>query len=100
LKLKIQRRWIEDLTEQTQMMARIVKELEDEATCRVRMLEDKLRQTSKCAYEVSLLMIIFFRLLAFPAPPFLASSEILCPVKMQCRETFKFPAGDEKVSEL
>ncbi|KYB27457.1 hypothetical protein TcasGA2_TC033262 [Tribolium castaneum] len=52
LKLKVQRRWIDDLTEQTQMMARIVKELEDEATNRVRMLEDKLRQTSKSAYEV------------------------------------------------
>ncbi|XP_063931936.1 putative autophagy-related protein 11 isoform X5 [Zophobas morio] len=52
LKLKIQKRWIDDLTEQTQMMARIVKELEDEATSRVRMLEDKLRQTSKSAYEV------------------------------------------------
>ncbi|XP_044268220.1 myosin heavy chain, cardiac muscle isoform-like isoform X4 [Tribolium madens] len=52
LKLKIQRRWIDDLTEQTQMMAKIVKELEDEATTRVRMLEDKLRQTSKSAYEV------------------------------------------------
>ncbi|XP_044268218.1 myosin-10-like isoform X2 [Tribolium madens] len=51
LKLKIQRRWIDDLTEQTQMMAKIVKELEDEATTRVRMLEDKLRQTSKSAYE-------------------------------------------------
>ncbi|XP_063931933.1 golgin subfamily A member 6-like protein 24 isoform X2 [Zophobas morio] len=51
LKLKIQKRWIDDLTEQTQMMARIVKELEDEATSRVRMLEDKLRQTSKSAYE-------------------------------------------------
>ncbi|XP_015835667.1 myosin-10 isoform X4 [Tribolium castaneum] len=51
LKLKVQRRWIDDLTEQTQMMARIVKELEDEATNRVRMLEDKLRQTSKSAYE-------------------------------------------------
>jgi hypothetical protein len=52
LKLKIQKRWIDDLTEQTQMMARIVKELEEEATSRVQMLEDKLRQTSKSAYEV------------------------------------------------
>lgn len=51
--MKIQRRWIDDLTEQTQMMARIVKELEAEATNRVRMLEDKLKQNSKSAYEVS-----------------------------------------------
>ncbi|RZC42884.1 hypothetical protein BDFB_003218 [Asbolus verrucosus] len=51
LKLKLQERWIKDLTEQTEMMAKIVKELEEEATARVRMLEDKLRQTSKAAYE-------------------------------------------------
>lgn len=52
MKLKVQQRWIEDLTEQTQMMARFVRELEDEATNRVQMLEDKLKQTSKSAYEV------------------------------------------------
>ena len=60
------------------MMARIVKELEDEATSRVRMLEDKLRQTSKSAYEVSCEnKKKVFRAVFCVRSSFFASSEII-----------------------
>ncbi|XP_065164303.1 myosin heavy chain, fast skeletal muscle-like isoform X4 [Atheta coriaria] len=51
-KLSLQHDWIRDLNEQNEMLVRAVEELEQEATERVIALEEKLRQSSKCACEV------------------------------------------------
>ncbi|GJQ86609.1 hypothetical protein Trydic_g7841 [Trypoxylus dichotomus] len=51
-KINLQQEWIRDLTDQNEMLVRVVEELEVEAAERVTMLEDKLQQSAKCACEV------------------------------------------------
>ncbi|XP_056635145.1 girdin-like isoform X4 [Diorhabda sublineata] len=51
-KIKLQQDWIGDLTEQNEMLVRAVEELEQEATERVKMLEEKLQKSAQCICEV------------------------------------------------
>ncbi|KAF2903682.1 hypothetical protein ILUMI_02477 [Ignelater luminosus] len=51
-KLDLQHEWIRDLTEQNEMLVKTVEELESEATERVLMLEEKLRNSAKNGCEV------------------------------------------------
>lgn len=51
-KIKLQQDWIGDLTEQNEMLVRAVEELEQEATDRVKMLEEKLQRSAQCICEV------------------------------------------------
>lgn len=51
-KLNLQQHWIQDLTEQNEMLVSIVEELEQEATERIRLLEDKLKKTATAEREV------------------------------------------------
>ncbi|CAG9858405.1 unnamed protein product [Phyllotreta striolata] len=51
-KLKLQQDWINDLSEQNELLVKAVEELEIEATERVKMLEDKLQRSAECICEV------------------------------------------------
>ncbi|XP_034948237.1 myosin-J heavy chain-like isoform X3 [Chelonus insularis] len=46
IKMQIMMKWIEDLDAQNTMLVRTIEELEQAACCRVKMLEEKLKQTS------------------------------------------------------
>nr|XP_022903274.1 centromere-associated protein E-like isoform X6 [Onthophagus taurus] len=51
-KVNLQQEWIKDLTDQNEMLVRVVEELEVEAAERVTLLEKKLHQSAKSAGEV------------------------------------------------
>lgn len=44
--------WIKDLTEQNTLLVQVVEELEHEASERVSLLEEKLRDSSKTSFEI------------------------------------------------
>ena len=51
MKLKIMKEWIKDLGEQNVMLVRTVEELEQAACYRVKMLEEKLKETAGIVSE-------------------------------------------------
>ncbi|KAF7281376.1 hypothetical protein GWI33_004857 [Rhynchophorus ferrugineus] len=51
-KIKLQQEWIQNLTQQNEMLVKAVQDLEYEATERVKQLEDKLHKNAQCLCEV------------------------------------------------
>lgn len=63
-KITLQQDWIRDLTQQNEMLVQTVEELELEATDRVAMLEEKLRNTAANGSEVIINLTINIRSLS------------------------------------
>lgn len=58
--MDLQERWINDLTEQNKLLAKVIEELESETIGRVQKLEDKLNNAVKSLGEVIILYVCKF----------------------------------------